>query len=175
MSEPAPGRPRHQMDARLFLSSPMRIEPDWTDYNGHLNMAFYNVLFDRAVDEIFLRFGLGPDYAARENASFFTLEAHLCYLREVRVGEEVVIALRILDCDDKRVHFFAEMVRAADHILVATSEQLAIHVALSNRRAAPFPAGVLDQIAAARDLHAALPRPPQAGKSIGLRRRTADG
>ena len=64
-----------------FVSSTMRVEPGWIDYNGHLNMAFYNLLIDRAVDEAFELVGLGPDYVTERNCSFFTAEAHVRYLR----------------------------------------------------------------------------------------------
>ncbi len=69
-----------------FVSSRMRVEPQWIDYNGHLNMAFYHVLFDRAVDEAFGLIGLGPDYAATRGASFFAAEAHVRYLRELHAA-----------------------------------------------------------------------------------------
>ncbi len=64
-----------------FVSSTMGIEPDWIDYNGHLNMAYYHVLFDRAVDEAFGLVGLGPDYAEERHASFFAVEIHTIYKR----------------------------------------------------------------------------------------------
>ena len=66
-----------------FVSSLMRVEPDWIDYNGHLNMAYYNVLFDRAVDEAFELLGCGHDYVTTRNLSTFTAEVHVRYLREL--------------------------------------------------------------------------------------------
>ena len=62
--------------AAPFVSSVHKVEDQWIDYNGHFNMAYYNVIFDRAGDEAFLLLGLGPDYVKRTNCSFFTLEAH---------------------------------------------------------------------------------------------------
>ena len=64
-----------------FVSSPMRVEPQWIDYNGHLNMAYYNVLFDRAVDEAYELIGIGLDYLKAHNHSTFTAEAHVRFLR----------------------------------------------------------------------------------------------
>ena len=75
-----------------FVSSVMRVEPNWIDYNGHLNMAYYNVLFDRAVDEVFELLGCGADYVNMRQLSFFTAEVHIRYLRELHAGEELTSA-----------------------------------------------------------------------------------
>jgi acyl-CoA thioester hydrolase len=72
-----------------FVSSPMRVEPGWIDYNGHLNMAYYNVLFDRAVDEAFELIGCGLDYVKQRKLSCFTAEVHVRYLRELHAGDPV--------------------------------------------------------------------------------------
>ncbi len=66
-----------------FVSSVMRVEPQWIDYNGHLNVAYYNVLFDRAVDELYELLGLGPDYLKQHKHSTMVAEMHVRYLREV--------------------------------------------------------------------------------------------
>src|SRR5215467_8176278 len=71
---------RDSMFPAPFVSSVMRVEPAWIDYNNHLNMAYYNVLFDRAVDEAFALVGIGPDYVKSRNCSYFTAEVHLRYL-----------------------------------------------------------------------------------------------
>ena len=63
----------------------MRIEPQWIDYNGHLNVAYYNVLFDRAVDEVYELIGLGPAYLERHKHSTMVVEAHVRYLRELKL------------------------------------------------------------------------------------------
>ncbi len=72
-----------------FLSSVMQIEPQWIDYNGHLNMAYYNVMFDRAIDEFWLRLGIGPGYMRERHGSTFTAECHVRYLREIHLGDPV--------------------------------------------------------------------------------------
>jgi len=66
-----------------FVSAPMRVEPGWIDYNGHLNMAYYNVLFDRAVDEVYELLGCGLAYLKESQHSCFTAEVHVRYLREL--------------------------------------------------------------------------------------------
>src|SRR6202521_2436362 len=67
-----------------FVSSVMRVEDHWIDYNGHLNMAYYNVLSDRAVDEAYELIGIGPAYAKRRRGSTFSAEVHVRYLRELK-------------------------------------------------------------------------------------------
>src|SRR5580765_6465651 len=89
-----------------FVSSVMRVEPQWIDHNGHLNMAYYNVLFDRAVDEAYELMGLGPDYALRRRGATFTAEVHVRYLRELHVNQPVRVTFQLLDFDRKRMHFF---------------------------------------------------------------------
>jgi acyl-CoA thioesterase FadM len=92
-----------------FVSSVMRVEPGWIDYNGHLNMAYYNVLFDRAVDEVYELLGLGLAYVEVSRHSTFTAEVHVRYLRELRVDDPVRVTFQLLGYDAKRLHYFEEL------------------------------------------------------------------
>src|ERR1700743_2686113 len=76
-----------------FQSSVMQIEPQWIDYNGHLNMAYYNVMMDRAIDELWLQLGIGPTYMKERHGSTFTVECHVRYLREIHLGDPVQVAV----------------------------------------------------------------------------------
>lgn len=154
-----------------FVGSTMSIEPQWIDYNGHLNMAYYHVLFDRGLDEAFLLLGLGPDYVRTRNASFFTVEAHLCYLRELKLEDPVQVRFRLLDHDAKRAHLFEELVHAEEGWIAATLEMMSLHVDMAAKRASPWPPEVLARLGAMQAAHAALPAPPQAGRTIGIPRR----
>src|ERR1700743_1359825 len=91
-----------------FVSSVMRVEPGWIDHNGHLNMAYYNVLFDRAVDEVYEFLGLGPSYVEPAGMPTFTAEVHLRYLRELLVDAPVRVTFQLLGFDGKRMHYFEE-------------------------------------------------------------------
>ena len=155
-----------------FVSSTMRVEPGWIDYNGHLNMAFYNLLIDRAVDEAFELVGLGQDYVIERNASFFTAEAHVRYLRELKVDTPVRVTLQLIDYDDKRIHFFAELHHAIEGWSSATSEQLALHIDLGTRRVSPWPDDILQRLAAMKAAHAALPPPEAVGRAIAMKARS---
>ena len=157
-------------DPAPLTCSSMLVEPQWTDYNGHLNMAYYNVLFDRALDEVFAAVGLGPDYLTASNHSSFTAEAHVTYLNELHAGDNVTIAFRLLDFDEKRLHSFEEMYRD-DGTLAATSEQMSLHVDMASRRVAPFPQSILDRLKAMHRSHASLPNSQYVGHVIGIRRK----
>src|SRR4030095_9541064 len=87
-----------------FVSSIMKVEKAWIDYNGHLNMAYYNVLFDRAVDEALALLGGGQAYVKKHRQSCFTAEVHVRYLRELNEGDPVRVTLQLIDYDSKRMH-----------------------------------------------------------------------
>ncbi|MEZ5598731.1 MAG: thioesterase family protein [Pseudomonadales bacterium] len=146
------------------------ILPDWIDYNGHLNMAYYHVLFDRALDHVFDQLGIGEDYTRSGAGSAFTVQVHVNYLRELSLHDPVQVRFRLLDHDAKRMHFFEEMLHAEEGWLAATSEQMSLHVSMATRRSAPFPDAVIARLAELQEAHASLPRPPQVGSVIGIRR-----
>ena len=153
-----------------FVSSMMRVEPAWIDYNGHLNMAYYNVLFDRAVDEAYELLGIGLDYVQKRRHSLYTAEVHLRYLRELHAGDPVRVTFQLIGYDNKRVHYFEQLIQTDESAVSATSENLAIHVDMDGKRSAPFPQRVLDRLEKMSDSHGRLPRPPAAGRSVGLKR-----
>ncbi len=104
-----------------FVSSVMRVDPGWIDYNGHLNMAYYNVLFDRAVDEAYELIGCGPAYLQQSRHSTFTAETHVRYLRELHADDPVRVSFQLIDYDLKRIHYFEELRHAEEGWLSATS------------------------------------------------------
>ncbi|WP_029003486.1 thioesterase family protein [Azorhizobium doebereinerae] len=154
-----------------FVSSTMAVERDWTDYNGHLNVAYYSLMFDRAFDEALALLGFGPHALARRNTSFFTVETHTRYLRELATGVPVRVTLRLVDYDDKRLHLFESLHHGTEGWVAATTEQIALHVDLDSRRARTMPDDVLERIAAMRAAHATLPPPDGIGRSVGMRAR----
>jgi acyl-CoA thioester hydrolase len=148
------------------------VEQAWIDYNGHLNMAFYNLLFDRALDHVYDLLGVGEQYVANADGSCFTMEIHVNYLQELLLDDPVRVEFQLLDADSKRLHFFEHMYHAEQGYLAATSEQLALHVSMASRRAAPFPDEVMQRLQALKTSHAGLSRPAYAGRSIGIRHKT---
>jgi acyl-CoA thioester hydrolase len=156
-----------------FVSSAMRVEPEWIDYNGHLNMAYYHVLFDRAVDEIFSLLGLDRDYLETRQASTFTAECHVLYKRELTESDLVRVTAQFVAFDDKRLHYYLEMRHANEGWLAATSENMSLHIDMSTRRVSPFPADILANIALMKAAHSMMPLPTTIGRIIGLPRKSA--
>ena len=151
-----------------FVSSVMRVEPEWIDYNGHLNMAYYNVLFDRALDETYELIGVGAEYVKCRRQSIFTAEVHLRYLRELHAGDPVRVTFQLIDFDAKRLHYFEQLFHAADGWVSATSENLSLHVDMESRRTAAFPDDVVARLAEMKASHALLPLPQDAGRRIAM-------
>jgi acyl-CoA thioester hydrolase len=154
-----------------FSADDQTIEPEWIDYNGHLNMAFYNVLFDRCVDCVYDELGIGSAYARAGKGSCFTLQAHLNYLDELSLEDLVSVTFQLIDYDGKRLHYFQTMTNQTTGELAATSENLAIHVDMQTRRSAPFPDQVLERIEVLHQAHANLPAPRHLGRTIGIRKK----
>jgi acyl-CoA thioester hydrolase len=148
----------------------LRVAPEWIDYNGHMNMAYYHLVFDRSLDFVYDRLGIGAAYVRAEGGSCFTLEVHATYLREVGLGDPLRVTWRLLDHDAKRIHFFEEMYHANHGYLAATSEQIALHVDMQSRRSSALPAGVQGELARIAGQHRQLPLPPQVGSVIRIRR-----
>ena len=144
------------------------VQQDWIDYNGHLNMAFYNVLFDRAVDHVYDHLGIGADYATQGLGSCFTVEVHLHYLQELSEGDEVAIHFQLLGYDTKRLHFFEQMYHREQGFMAATSEQMGLHVSMQSRRAAPFPDPVLERLEHLFHAHQTITPPDQVGHVMGI-------
>jgi len=151
-----------------FVSSVMRVEPQWIDYNGHLNMAYYHVLFDRAVDEAFSLIGLDQHYLDTRHASTFTAECHVLYKRELTEGDLVRVTAQLVAFDDKRLHYYLEMRHANEGWLAATSENLSLHVDMMTRKVAPFPADILASLALMKAAHSMMPLPTTIGRIIGI-------
>ena len=157
--------------AEPFKSRIMTVEDEWIDYNGHLNMAYYNVLFDRAIDDLHLSVGLGEAYRRRTDASTYTAEAHIVYLREIHAGDAVQVNCHLLDTDSKRHHTFMELIHVGNGFVSANSEQMHLHVDLTTKRVAPWPDDIENRLRAMRDAHRALPRHPDIGRVMGMRRK----
>jgi acyl-CoA thioester hydrolase len=154
-----------------FLSSVMQIEPQWIDYNGHLNMAYYNVMMDRAIDQMWLHLGIGPAYMKERHGSTFTAEAHVRYLREIHLDDPVQISVYLLSHDEKRLHTFKELRHATEGWISATSENMTLHMDMRVRKVAPFPPDIRARIEAVVASHAAVPRPEGIGRSVAMPRK----
>jgi acyl-CoA thioester hydrolase len=151
------------------------VRPEWVDYNGHMNVAYYVLVFDHGTDNVLDRLGLGRGYCETAGRSLFVVESHVTYEAEAVAGDRLRVASRILGCDDKRLHLFHAMHRDKDGRLAATNELMLVHVDLGRRRAAPFPDDARRRIEAAVAAQSAEPWPPQAGRAIGFSAKRSRG
>ena len=156
---------------RIICPTETVIE-DWIDYNGHLNMAFYNVIFDRGIDHLYDYLGVGEAYARSGVGSCFVLEAHVHYLQELSLGDEVEVHLQLVDHDNKRLHTIEQLYHKRDGYLAATSEQMSLHIDMQTRRSADFPEQVREKLAAMAAGHQQIELPQQVGHRIGIPRKS---
>jgi len=143
------------------------VEPEWVDYNGHMNLAFYVLAFDKATDNFYDQLGIGLDYRAEQDSSMFTLGINVDYLREVFQGDELTITTQLLEVDNKRLRYIHQMYQGGDDRPVALNECLAMHVNMTSRKSEPFPETTQARIAIAMASHQALPQPASAGRLLG--------
>lgn len=148
----------------------LEVHKDWIDYNGHMNMAYYSLVFDKGADYLFDLLGIGADYVTATSHSCFTMEIHVTYAQEVVLNDPLQVSVQLLDADSKRLHLFLQMFHAEKGYLAATMEQMALHVDLNERRSAPMPESIVTNVQMLREAHDKLPKPPQVGSVIGIRR-----
>ena len=115
-----------------------RVKSEWTDYNGHMNLAFYIHLFDSAWEVLLQKFNIGEDAAKIEKRTTFAVESHTTYDMEVKVGDEVDINLLFIDFDKKRIVYKLEMIHKAEKYLAATTEVCSLYVDLNSRKVTEF-------------------------------------
>lgn len=148
-----------------------RVRDEWCDYNDHLNVAYYVLIFDHATDAFHGSVGLDEAYRAASGCSTFAVEMHTTYLAEVRNGEEVYCTTQLLDFDEKRFHYFHRMYNAEKGYLAATNECMGVHVDMSVRRVAPMNDTLRNSFRQMMERHSGLPRPDQQGHVMAIRRK----
>ena len=144
------------------------IGPEWVDFNGHLRDGYYMVLFSSAVDALMDLAGL--DEAGRKaiGHSWFTLEAHVHYLHEVKQGAAVEVRLQLLGVDAKRLHVALSLFAEGGTQCMAITEQMLLNVDMSGPRATPFAPAVAAYLQPLAAVHALMPRPAQIGRVMAL-------
>jgi len=115
-----------------------KVLPEWTDYNGHMNLAFYIHLFDTSWEVLLQKFNIGEDSAKREKRTTFAVESHTYYEMEVKVDDEVDMNLLFIDFDKKRIVYKLEMIHKKEKYVAASTEVCSLYVDLSSRRVTEF-------------------------------------
>ena len=147
------------------------VLPDWIDWNGHMNVGFYVVAFDKATDTLANQFGCSWDYTREKIGMTFVLEAHVTYDREVKEGDPLRITSQILDHDAKRLHFIHCMYHETEGYLAATNELMLMNIDYATRRSAAWPEWAMERLEKLATVHKKLPAPQQAGRLIGIKRK----
>src|SRR3954453_24022604 len=160
----------------LVTSAPLDIHrstvlPEWVDWNGHMNVAFYVLAFDQASGAFMRNMGLGRPYVDGKHGMTFVLETHVTYDREMRGGAPMRFTTQLLDRDAKRVHLFHEMYHGEQGYLAATNETIVMNIHSASRGSAPWPPQAAERLEAVWDTHKLLPRPAKAGRVMGLKKK----
>jgi acyl-CoA thioester hydrolase len=148
-----------------------RVRPEWIDYNGHMNVAYYVLAFDHATDVFIDHIGMDERYRSEQQGSIFTLELHANYLQELKLDDPIRCDTLLLDYDAKRMHYFHQLYHAEEGYLAATNELIVMHMDMTQRRGAPMPSTITARLEALLREHRQLERPPQIGSTIGIRRK----
>jgi acyl-CoA thioester hydrolase len=146
------------------------VRPEWIDQNDHLNSGHYKTLADNSTRCLFAVFRAGIDPAQSSDSSFFQAEMHICYHRELRLGDAVAVRTWIVAAEPKKIHLFHEVLDGDSGQRAATVEQLMLHIDLRTRRTAPMPEMLYTNVRALADEHAKHAMPAEIGRSISMRR-----
>ena len=114
------------------------IKKEWTDYNNHMNMAYYVLVFDQVWEIMLEKFKMGESSAKTSEMSTMVVETHTTYNNEVKQGDEVEINLTFFDHDKKRLHYKMEMIKKSSKKLSATLEMLSLYIDISKRKVSEF-------------------------------------
>lgn len=141
----------------------------WIDYNGHMNDAKYVEAFSWGVDRFMKLVGITDDFRENNHYTVFTMENHVCYLAEMKLGEPFEIHMQLIDYDEKRAHVFYELY-GKDGKRAATSEQMLMGMDQTTGRPAPFPDAISAGVRDLADNHTLDKTPDEVGRVIGIRR-----
>ena len=144
------------------------VRPEWIDYNRHMSDFRYGQVFGDAMDALYRRVGVDESYRAG-GRMYYSVESHVNYLGEAKVGEALYVTTQLLAVDEKRLQVFHRLHRGRDDALIATDEQMHLHVDTAAAKATAVDPAVRAKLEAIRNKQADLPRPREAGRIIGQR------
>ncbi len=151
--------------------APQPVLPEWIDYNGHMNVGYYGIVFDKASDELFSHhLGVGEEHVKATGQGPYVLQLHQHFLKEMRLNEVFQVRFRLIDYDAKRLHLFGDMVSMNTGTITATQEVMVMNVDHKTGRSAPYPDWAIQRFARMKADHAGLPGVAQIGAGLGIRR-----
>jgi carnitine 3-dehydrogenase len=142
------------------------VRSEWVDYNGHMSDFLYGHVFGEAMDALYRSVGI-DDETRKNGRMFYTVESHVRHLGEAKAGEGLYVTTQVLALDDKRLHVFHRLHRRRDDAVIATGEQMHLHVDTKKPKAVAMDAVLRAKLEAIHQAHAKLARPSEAGKAVG--------
>lgn len=163
--------PVPKFEQKILRTRATTVPSGWIDYNGHMNVSYYTMAFDKAADQIYDEILLiGADYAREQRMGPYVIQQQIHYLGELLRGDEFCVGFRVLDCDAKRIHTWCDLLRVSDGQIAASAEALVMNVNLETRRSEAYPEWARHRIEALAEAQAHLPLPVRVGARIGIRR-----
>lgn len=146
------------------------VRPEWIDYNGHMNVAYYVLAFDYATDAFLDYIGLDHAYKAKANVTTFVADMNVTYIQEVFEGDPIRFTTQLLEFDGKKFRYFHSMYHAGKGYLAATNELLSLHIDLATRRVGDMAPEITHKLQEILDAHDKLEAPAGAGRILRMRR-----
>jgi acyl-CoA thioester hydrolase len=146
-----------------------QVLPEWIDINDHMNVAYYLLAFDQAVDALWTRFGLTEEYIRAHSSSTIAVESHVTWQREIVEGANYIVTSQVLAFDEKRIHQFQRMYHAEEGFLAATCEWMNLHFDTNIRRVAAWPDEIRARIGEFADNQGEHPWPAEAGQRMRVK------
>ncbi len=141
------------------------VPEHWIDYNNHLTEGYYGVAFGEASDALLEHAGFDESYRRDERGSFYTVETHIQYLQEVKLGETLTFDTMVLGVRPKSLHAFHSM-RREDGRIAATQETLLLHVDTEEVKVRQMAPWIMKRFSELAEAHGTLPKPDGVGRSI---------
>lgn len=160
--------------AEIDYSQPLPLHQctvlaEWVDYNGHMTESRYLQVFGDCSDALYRHLGIDREYLDQQG-SYYTVETHMMHIREVAGLQPLYATTQILDHDEKRLHVFHRLYHQGTDELLASCEQMMLHVDAQSGKAGAASDAMLEKVAAIAQAQSNLPRPDAAGRSIGIKR-----
>jgi acetoacetyl-CoA synthetase len=146
------------------------VKPEWIDVNGHMNVAWYVLIFDLAVDDLWAEFGITDEYIKETNGSTFAVDCHITYQNELLENDPYIVTSQILAYDEKRIHHFQRLYHAETQVLAATAEWMNLYIDLKTRKVSLWPEMILANLAQITNRQTEFTMPVEVGKTMGVKK-----
>ena len=141
------------------------VQKAWIDYNGHMNAGYYNVVLDQAAEAL-LRDLDAIAYMERTSGTFYSVETHIIYANELKLGDPIRVETQIVSHDRKRLHVFSMLYHAEKGYKAASGETMMLHYVQNEQAVRPMPDDFYAGVEALAEQHASLPIPTVVGRAV---------